>query len=295
VNMPTAALSCGPALSIAGADSGQTAVATKFGGVLVFDVGGVSPTFQQTIPCSELYRGEVSFSSDGDVLVVGTQANDDALGQVRVFDMPAASLVHAWQYTTDFFVSARVSANGSRVGQVTGHLGGSGNYVYALRQTDVTGASTFFSANDATGQPVLMSPDGSHLVVAQKREPGFSTKFYANGTLTNSVEGYAVGWLDDNSVLLDKYVFITTLSYVYAGSEIRDATGALLETPPLPEIVGFGRPSSTSVYAEKSNAIYDLATGQALWSRPVGQAPRGAVAGTHIVYAVDARLRAELF
>ena len=84
---------------------------------------------------------------------------------------------------------------------------------------------------------------------------------------------------------------------VYAGAEVRDATGALLATVPLPQLSGFQTVGANSIYSPDQNAIFSLDTGVALWTGPshLWWSGPGAVAGGRVFYPLGSYVLSEAY
>jgi len=275
----------GAAWSIAGA-SGSVAISTAIGQILVFDPS--ASLLKQTIDFSS---GKLALSSDGTVLGAFANANDAQYEPDRTlnfYSLPSATVIASFPYTfqlvspvlTDF----TLAASGSTIGQVIALNDFSS---YTRQVTPITGAPLIWS-DTGNSNPILLSPDGT--LIAEYNTPGSTssaTNIFKNGSVVAAVPGAAVGWIDNNRLLVNLYQdsgppMDTVI--VYAGCAIYSATGVQLSTPALPELQSIQSVNSDSVYDPSHNAIYSLTTGQPIWTASFPGVGVGTVAGPYVVY-----------
>jgi hypothetical protein len=109
-----------------------------------------------------------------------------------------------------------------------------------------------------------------------------------------------VVWLSNSRVLAMKYRTRNPAggSYIFDGAEIYDDTGVSQGTPAMSEIRRAQVVDANSIYTPDNNVILSIADGSTLWSSPRPTPFAGAfggVAGSRIVFASGAEVRAEPF
>jgi hypothetical protein len=128
--------------------------------------------------------------------------------------------------------------------------------------------------------PILISPDGTSIAIAdQGPSASAATKIYKNGVLVTALPGWAVGWVDDNRLLVNTY----TLGNGYPTSA------------PIPEVKELQTVSGSSIYAPALNSILSLTSGATLWRSPNETRGKGAVAGERVIFASGAVVRSERY
>jgi len=142
------------------------------------------------------------------------------------------------------------------------------------------------------GSPAL-SPDGTLAAVPDGEPSSISAaRIYKNGSLVGAVSGFAVGWIDNNRLLADIYVY-TPRGLMYSGAKIYDAMGAELATVALPIMSRFTPVSTNQIYSPDYNAIYDLTTGGQVWKSSAPGSTEGSVAAGLVVSLDGHRVLAE--
>jgi hypothetical protein len=273
----------GAAWSIAGASS-SVAISTAIGKISVFDP--YQSTLEETINFSS---GKLALSTDGSVLGAFANANDDQYETDRTlnfYSLPSEnvnkSFPYTFQYTSPVLTDFTLAASGTTVGQVIANNDFSS---YARQVTSIAGGSVIWS-DTGNSNPILLSPDGT--LVAEynvARSNSSVTSIFKNGTLVTAVPGAAVGWIDNNRILVNQYVNDPQTGLItYAGCTIYSYAGAALATPSLPELKSIQTVNSDSVYDPSHNAIYSLTTGQPTWTASFPSSGVGAVSGAYAVY-----------
>ncbi|WP_263415780.1 Ig domain-containing protein [Terriglobus albidus] len=290
----------GSAWSIAGT-SGSVAISTSIGKISVFDP--YQSTLKETINFSS---GKLALSSDGTVLGASANANDHQYETDRTlnfYSLPSGNVISSFPYSllpyspggpayTALF-DFSLAASGATIGRVTGTWSGSA-WSYDRKVTSITGGSAIWSDSGSTiaspasyVDPVLLSPDGTLIAVYTGTSgPQSATSIFKNGTLITAVPGVAVGWIDNNRILVNQYVFANSGPPIiqYSGCTIYSSAGVPLATPSLPELKSIQIVDSDSVYDPSRNAIYSLTTGQSTWTASFPGSGVGAVSGAYVVY-----------
>jgi hypothetical protein len=192
-----------------------------------------------------------------------------------------------------------LSASGTVLGQSLANVGGSPSSMQ-LQTVPATGGSPLFTYQPPVAlagmlEPVLLSPDGMLVAISDHdaRTGGgvtTTTRIFQNGTLSATLTGWAVGWIDNGRLLVNNY---ETTRGQYTGASIYGPS-SLLSTPSIPELFSFQvvmpqGPAPDLLYAPLSNSIVSLSTGGTTWASgsPAGETngfPTGAVANSQIVF-----------
>ena len=243
-------LTQGTAFDIAGSTS-AVAVAVANGTIYTFKPSITTP--QQSINFSSSH---VELSDDATVLGAAANTQDYQYlpdRTLNVYALPAATLTHSWPYQIlegstgeNVLFGFSLAGAGTNIGQSSGIWDGTAWHF--LRQvTAVTGGPLIWSDNPSIPttagffpSPPLLSPNGDLIAATSDvRTPSTVSTIYNNGTAVTTVPGFAVGWIDDNQVLVDSYVADQFGYITYSGCTIYSPTGAVLSSPPLPEIQSF--------------------------------------------------------
>jgi hypothetical protein len=281
----------GTAWSIAGA-SGSVAISTAIGMISVFDP--YQSTLTETINFSS---GKLALSTDGGVLGASANANDSQYEPDRTlnfYSLPSGNVISSFPYTLglspDLF-DFTLATSGTTIGQVTGIPSGSA-WSFSRTVTAITGGSVIWSDTGLTigfpslyVDPILLSPDGT-LIAAYTgtSSPQSVTNVFKNGTLVTAVPGVAVGWIDNDRLLVNHYISVDGLLIQYSGCTVYSSNGVSLATPSLPELKSIQTVDSDSVYDSSHNTIYSLTTGQPIWTASFPSSGVGAVSGVYVVY-----------
>jgi hypothetical protein len=276
-------LGCGQPFSVAGSDAGTAAVTTASGSILVVDTA--SRTVTQ--PISNFASAHVELSADGKTLAAtdGAYANQYLPWfDLNIYSLPSGTVVNAWPsdagyaWQWDF----RLARGGTRIGYAVGDcVSGSS---CARHVTDLTGATDVLDDTGYAPTP-RVSPSGSYIAMTDIERPSTSstTQLYQGSTLVTAVSGYAVGWIDDSHVLLQYYKYNSTYGLTqYDHSVVYTNQGVVAYSPTLPEIKSFDTISATKIFSHTDSNIYDVTTGNLVWSG--GVPAGGAAAGPYAVY-----------
>ncbi|MBS2014875.1 MAG: hypothetical protein JST00_18440 [Deltaproteobacteria bacterium] len=260
-------LGCGRVLSISGASTGRVAVATASKHVLVADLP--SGALVADLPFAS---SDVQLSADGSVIAAMATTHGNQYLPDRTLDilaLPSGTTLATFPFAYDPVGWNRfgfhLSANGARVATSFKSPVATpfGRNVIDLATGDTILANTGFKPTPR------LSPNGERVAMTDY-EPAdsksMSTRIYNGGSLVAAVPGAAIGWLDDNRLLVQEYGYSpASSSFVYAGSKIYDAAGALITSPALPELGASDIVDSTHVFARRQSQLYDASTG-----KPVG-------------------------
>lgn len=297
-------LARGKLTSISGTVGGLAAIASAAGIVELVAVSD-TPMVVRTLP----YRSSrVELSTDGATLVV---ADDLASGgcqpalPLRVIATASGAVLHQWPYPTTA-TSQLVDIGVARSALVIAH------YLYDATARTYTRLLT--TAAGATlpsyGPPItvdVFTGMGGLLAFAPAGQraashPAYAsldqafTYLYDGGVQRAIVDGVERGWLDDDRVLIARYVRAGSQT-VLSSTTVRSVDGTVVATPPLPELAGAITPVGLGqLYAPGRNVVYDATTGAAVWTGPPAwSASARQAAGDHVLYVSGTALVVERF
>lgn len=312
----------GNALSMSGG-SGEVAIATASGKILIYN-----PSAQSLMTTIGFTSSKLVLSSDGTVLAA--KANDldsqyEPDRTLNIYSLPGGAAANTFPYTfnegssaTPFLLDFVMSGSGNEVGQLLATYNGT-YFNYTREVTPPSGTPVVWSDTPLSGPvpmnaAICLSPDGT--LIAASTPVTFSTGYsssatttlYKNGTLVATVNGFAVGWIDNNRVLVNTF----SSTGAYASTVIYDATGTLLTTlTALPQLApgvnpnfpsGFITVDSNSIYSPYTYSIYSLTTGAVTWSESLptpGTAylpykAASTVAGGYVVFTSGSRVMVDM-
>lgn len=300
-------------------DSGadRVAVATASGKILYLDAA--TNTLEGTI---DFPSSKLEMSNDGTVLAaayagvfVGEYPVDRSL---KVFSLPAGTVTRSWPYSyayrpvEPFLTDFSLSRSGAYIGQVletayTAHAESEWDYyrqVSAILGGPPTWSDVFSGGITYYDLPIRLSPDGSLVAVshaADFRQPSrIATNIFKGGMLATAVTGWAIGWIDDDRLLVNRYAPSGYGFDVYVGAAIYDPQGIEVTALLIPEITSFQALPADTVYSPEWNSIFSLSTGEVTWKGiNSGETSKifnvGAVAGSRVVYTIGSRVLSEPF
>jgi len=271
----------GVVTSIAGS-APRAVFSTASGSILSYNT--TTNAFEPTIDLASTWQ--VDLSSDGSVLAAASPS------VVNIYAMPSETLTSSLPGLVGPGLSSfTMSGDGSTLEEMA-------NGVPARTLPSAGGPGTakdvvFPMTPDLLNGPFPLSPDGTLAAISNTPGPvsfgTASTFIYKDGTLVATVNGWPVGWLSNNSLLVE--VFNST---TYGGATIYSATGATLAAPPMGPLDSLQVVSSNLVYSP--NAIVSLPSGATVWASgdPISGPPArafigsggqlGAVAGSEVVF-----------
>jgi hypothetical protein len=274
---------------IAGSRAGQVAVSLHEGQkTLYFDLGSGTPVLTGIIPLGlQLPR----LSDDGSMLVGEATGVDPSSGcwSLLAMSAPEGTRFGMWTCNTNsgsYPVRYSLADSGSRLGV---------GWDTGWSVLDMpSGTSIFYTAEGYTG--VRLSPSGRRWALMRSLSDGFMSSFvvYDDGTLVGAAEGVAVGWIDEDRLLVQTFDWDQ-----YAGMAIVDTTGAIVATPDLPIVHRFARVDADRIYVPQYDAIYSLTDGTAVWTsavaNPLAYRQSEALAGDGVVTKVGHLLYFETY
>jgi hypothetical protein len=226
--------------------------------------------------------GEVELSTDGTVMAA--ESTDGTA--VNIYSLPAGTLANTLSYpgAASGFLNFTLSGSGTTLGVLYSYATDNGTS-YTAQVTPVSGGEDILSMTASyLVTPIAISPDGSLAAVCCDANTNTNTLIYKNGAQVAEVPGQGIGWLDNGRLLA---VCIPP----GLGAAIYSPSGAVLATPSLGcDFQTFQTVASDTIYIPSFNAIYSLATGQAIWTSPYhtdGDNPSwgpGALAGQYAVF-----------
>jgi hypothetical protein len=289
----------GAALSIA-AGPERIAVATAFGQILYFDA--VTRQQQGSIVFPSF---KIELSTDGNVLAAlanDLSAQNQLDRSLRIFSLPSQNVLRdepythgtiPWPYDFTLSPSGAVfakSLNSAAPGQMLDR-----------RVSQVSNGASLWSdsltyVDTHRLPPVRLSPTDSTIATSDSgsRTVGTATNIVVNGNLASAVSGWALGWLDSNQLLLNRYVSdVHTGGVIYDSSTIVSAAGQQIRLLQLPEMATIQAMPSDRIYSPEHNLILSVIGGETLWESTNRTLGRGAVTATHVIFASGAEVRIE--
>lgn len=295
-------LTLGTSYSAAGGGN-RVALTTATGSIDFFDPS--TATLEGTIGFT---ASKLAISSDGSVLAAAASANVDSQygpdRTLKIFSLPAATVISSFPYqelntngSTDLF-DFSLSGSGTTLGRIVGTENtGSNSLINYVRQVTPTSGSPTLWTDMSYPEPILLSPDGTLVAVSMRPRLSSSiTNIYKNGALVTAVAGFGVGWIDNNQLLVDRYVPPSRFpGAVYVGTTIYDATGSPLATPNLPELQSFQTVTPDTVYSPALNQIFSLTTGAATFTGSEPLSGSAAVSTGFVTYVTGTRVVVESY
>jgi hypothetical protein len=278
----------GQAWSIAGSTN-LVAVATANGNISYYSPSSSPTTLIGTINFSS---SKIALSSDGSVLAAMANGNDSQYEldrTLKIFSLPSGTLTYSFpsQFNTpSTLFDFSLSGSGTITGQVVGSMGSS-PIPYTRQVVPATGGAPVWTDPNTLSQPIpiYLSPDGTLIAAGS----GATTNVYKNGLLTTAVNGSAVGWIDNNQLLVNNYTLIRA-NNVYVNASIDTAAGSLVSNVALPELLTIQPVNSGSIYSPTLNTIFSLPSGSTLYSSSTPVTGPAAVAGSYVVFASGSRI-----
>jgi Putative Ig domain len=263
----------GQALSIAASSgAGRAAIATGSGSILYFDT--TTNTLVSTI---NFPATKIALSADGTTLAAITSTSSSSSFNVAVYQPPSTTPIYTQQVASPGPTYVSLSANGQ---------------VMVLDDSVLSLPSGSVILSGAPGT-IYLSPDGT-LAAASTGQPvaGTTTNIYTNGTLTTAVNGYTLGWIDNNDLLVNNFS-VNSIVINYLGCSIYSATGTANGFCNLPQLPDFQQLSSTLVYWPERNKLLTVATGGAAWLSGSPLTGVSAANGSDVVFVSDAQVLSE--
>jgi putative Ig domain-containing protein len=295
----------GAPVSIAGSTS-NAAIATASGQILLFNA--TTGALQGTIPQP---AGEIALSGDGTVLAAELQINSSYYDlneeSVTVYSLPSDNILLSFTYA----VGSPPAVTGvtlSQSGTILGQLFESASPCLVSLTSVTTGGTSLCDTAGSSGvTQIALSPDGTLLATSTAIPNNVNinsapaTNIYLNGTLSTAISGWAVGWIDNSSLLVETYAAGNEGIVGPTGMDIYSSSGTLQSKTTLPDLNSIqpvptssgGTP--TSIYSSTFNAIYSLANSAVIWSSgsPEDYRAGGAVSGSNVVFASGNLILAE--
>ncbi len=222
-------LTLGTAWSIA-SGGGLVAVATASGQIYVMDPQ--TQTVQNTI---EFPAANVQMSTDGAVLAALSESDSS----LNIYSLPTGTLINAFG----------IPGGSPFTLALTGKLIARGTLVpfpipgappaYSAQVTAVTGGPALWTGPTSGYYPsVFFSPDGTLIATTPTQQPP-GTQIFQNYNPTATINGSAVGWIDNSRLLVNNY----NGDGQYTGATIYSPTGTVLASLTQPEELSVSRPS----------------------------------------------------
>lgn len=305
-------LARGELTALSGTVGGLAAVATAAGQVELVEVDD-TPMAVRTLPYQ---TSHVELSTDGSTLVVTedlTSLSCRPSLPVRVVATASAAVLHQWPYPA-YDTSGFTDVSVARTALTVAHLlFEGGGYTRTLTTSTGTvlpayGPPLAFGSSGMSGL-LLFSPGGQRAASVGSYvsiDQAFTQLFDA-GAQRAIVDGFPLGWLDDDRLLLVRYV--RNGNQYVPTTTVRQVDGTVLATPAVPELNPYLGDSLARVrghitpvgqgqfYARRKNAVYDLATAAQVWSGPSATSSRqlSEPAGDHVLYVAGTAVQVVRF
>jgi hypothetical protein len=299
---------CGAVVDVAGADDGTAAIAVAQGRVLLLEHRADGPRVRGALETGDC-RTRIALTPDGATLGLlssrcGRVPTSDGghtwpPDRFRLVALPEAIETLLMPYDayggydshpapSDFAITADATRSAEADDETH-------------RIVDLTERSVVESRRACTSVPARFSPSGSLVALPSNgtySEPITETeraratiRVYDHGLLVGARDGFPLLWLDDEHLLVQRYdadgTFLETLAC--------EPDGVACETLPLPEmglaslVPGFpGR-----LFSGWNATIYDLETGEVVWTSSVEGVSWATLAGDYVVSVAGTSLIGE--
>ena len=283
-------LDYGSVMSVAGSAS-RFAVSTASGRIIYFD--STTRALQDTI---QKFSAKLQLSADGTVLAAqgdkqgaGTSTDND----LDIYSLPSKTVSKTWAYPSGLGGGpSDIILSGS--GTVLGQVGANGN---GHEVTSVDGSTVIWTDQQLNG-PICLAPSNNLIAINDGDSVGAgglgigAVAVINTGVLSTAFNGFAVGWLDDQRLLLNNYQIQNRVGSVFVGATIVSPTGTKLADSPLPEIKRLQLLGADSIYSPELNEIVSPTSGAVSWTTGDSTRQLGAVAGSYVVFVSGARVLA---
>jgi hypothetical protein len=276
------------------ASDSRIAIATAAGDIIYFEAATRARQGEIEFPSSQL-----SMSADGTrvAAMASTQNAQYTLDRtIRVYELPTEIVLAEWPHTfgTTPTSDVTLSLSGTVIGQ-TYRQNGTTREVTNVDGSPIWSESTGISTTIVF--PPLLSPNGSLIAASTTDTSGYpnrstTTNIYTGPTLTTAATGMAVGWIDGNRLMVNRYRQ-GRIADEFDKCEFVTSSGQVSVCPALPELSRIQPLTPNSIYSPRWNTIYDLTTGASLWTSAAPTRYEGAVAGNNVVFASAATVRIE--
>lgn len=277
------------------ASTNRIAVATAKGAILYFDAATREQEGQIDFGSSK-----VLLSSDGTVLAALSDTTSPST--LKIFALPSGAQIQTESYV-DSDPEYLVNVSLSRSGQVFGKLLDSRSTAsYRREVTPVGGGSVIWSDTvaDDPSYPrgaslnIHLGSNGDRIAVASREpHPDTVTNVFVNASLASTIAGWPSGWIDDERLLLNRYVYGRGNIPTYSTTVVVSRTGEVLQSFTGRETSEFQTVDANSIYRARSNDIISLGDGQQLWTSATLSKGEGAVTGSHVVFSTHNSVRIE--
>jgi Putative Ig domain len=263
----------GKVTSIAGSPT-RFAVSTASGRIVFFD--SATHVVEDTI---RAFSNQLQLSSDGTVLA--SRSND-----VVIYSLPSKAVTKTFTYPGAPPGEISLSLDGTVIGQSGGQFGTPGHQV-----TSIDGATAIYTDTTGTGQVRLAPNSGNPFAINATpllADKGGGVQIFNNAALAGALDGYAVGWIDAQHLLVNTYELVDRQGVQFVSAAIFSPTGSKIADSPLPELAGLQPLNADSIYSQDLNEILAPITGTVSWMAPLPNSKIGAVAGSSVVFVSGA-------
>ncbi len=250
-------LALGRVLSIAGGGS-TFAITTSAGNILVMNPQ--TKALQTTI---NFDSSKVDMSADGTVLAAAANSSEAQYSpdrSLKIFSLPSGNEIYDWPYDsegTPTLEDMSLSGSGTVIAQVLS----TSRQVTSIAGGPLLWSDTVVNPTSPSSSPsVRLSPDGTQVAANDITLTSISTStpgavhIYKNGAIVTAVQGWTPGWIDNDRLLINKYMQNANGTATFLSCSVYDSTGNLLSSPGLPELIDI-RIDGDVVYSPDTNSI----------------------------------------
>ncbi len=262
----------GKALSIAGSAS-RFAVATGSGRVMFYDSS--THVLEDTV---QKLSVKLQLSADGTVLAALGSAD------VVIFSLPSKTITKTWTYpNSPVPTDITLSIDGTLLGQVASNG-------FNHQVTGVDGSPAIWTDMSGDGAIRLAPVSGNPIAIngGGPDSRGNSVTLVNNGTVASAFDGYAVGWIDSQRLVVSTFVDQGFGLTTFGGAHIYSSAGIKMADTPLQEIPDLLPVGADAIYSAQLNEILSPTTGAVSWLTPISTNKIGAIAGSSVVFASGA-------
>ena len=292
-------LTLGSAWSIA-AGTSFVSVATASGKIFVYNASDDS-----LVATLDFLSSDLSASTDGSVLAAAADMLDAQFRtdrSINIYSLPSGTLTNSFSYSYPNTDLTGMTLSGS--GSVLGETFAAPTMTNPCTNQVITVTDGTAIVCNIPGTPVL-SPNGMLVASSPAESATASSNIYSNGTLVTAVTGQALGWIDDNRLLVQTYINppqSNPLLLEGNGTIIFDAAGNELGTTPFLGLFPFQVVSAANgtIYQIETNTILSLTSGATVWASASlaasGTYPRdlgGGVTSQQVVFAAGSLVLAQ--
>ena len=238
----------------------------------------------------------LQLSRDGNTLAVGTISDDGLESSVALYALPSETLLNVFTFSApEELINFSMSGSGNALSFLSATQPGAPIRTVQLVEAD--GMVLYTNATHAGNAPVLSDSGARAAFALHPLTETSASRVIEGGALAGSFQGWAVDWLDEQRLIVNRFRVFPFGEFMFDGAQIVDPQGQVLATPALPRVDAFEVVSSDRIYAPQLNVVLDATNGNTIWSSASTDAfpseRQGAVAGNNVVFTTGTRVRIE--